>query len=477
MTANPFAGAGRIGWMEFWTHLKSPRLIVIVVLLALLIFAVSYGLSQSASPGLGNYMSVAAYGAVRNEGGTNHYVVVGWLADQRGLPKADASLAIYVQDYTLPPVNQTGTYVTTVTTNTSGFAEYDTGTILQENKTYAMRYGEMGIGTASFYPRPGATFSFGRFTYGYSSGPYGTDSSYTFQVMTTDGYPASGADIYFDGNLTGHPDANGFYMGKLAAGTHTLNVTYEGYSESQTLQGYSSGPAYENGADAVLVGLVGTFMGLILPIMAIAVSFDAIARERAQGSLEVLLARRVRREGVVLGKFLGAFTAIAVPVVGVLLAGIAAVTSMSGRAPTTVFAVAVFGASLFLVAVYVLLMLLFSTLAKSVGTAVVFGVVTWLFFNLLFSFVTTFLMLSMGGFYYSSEFYTTLLTAYLLDPNMIYQMIMGATIPMTGGSGFGYGLVIPTGYLELSTILIAAGVWIVVPLVITMYVFRKKAES
>ena len=317
----------------------------------------------------------------------------------------------------------------------------------------------------------------GRFAYGSSSGPFGTESSYSFQVMTTDGYPATAADVYLDDNLTGHPDANGFFSGPLPEGDHTINITYNGYGQSSQLQAMpSSGPQYENGADAVLIGLANGFMGLILPVMAIAVSFDAIARERTQGSLEILLARRVSREGILAGKFLGTFAAIALPVVAVLLAGVAIVTSVSGRAPTTTFALAVFGASLFLVAVYVLLMLLFSSLAKSVGTAVVFGVVTWLFFNLVFSFITTFLLLSSGGLYFSSSFYSTLLTTYLFDPNTVFQLILGATVPTTGGGGL-YGIVIPTGYLATEAIALAAVLWIAIPLVLTLLVFRKKAES
>lgn len=482
MSGNPFAGAARIGWMEFWSHLKSPRLIILVVLLSLLMFGVAYGMTQT-SPGFTNYASLNVYPAIRNESGTNHYIAIGWVADSRGVPKSGASVAVYLQDPSNPSFNGTGTLITSLQTNASGFVSYEVGTTLPENVSYAMQYGSFGFGSAFFgsaqsppWP-PDATFQVGRFSYGTSSGPFGTESSFSFQVMTTDGYPGAAADVYLDGNLSGHPDANGFYSAPLPEGSHTVNITYNGYEQSSELQAMpSGGPQYENGADAVLIGLVGGFLGLVLPIMAIAVSFDAIARERAQGSLELLLARRVRREGILAGKFLGAFAAIALPVVAVLLAGVAVVTSVSGRAPTTTFALAVFGASLFLVAVYVLLMLLFSSLAKSVGTAVVFGVVTWLFFNLIFSFITTFLLISSGGYTFSQSFYSTLLTTYLFDPNMVFQLILGATVPTTGGGGI-YGFVIPTGYLGVEAIVLAAVLWIAIPLVLTILIFRKKAES
>ncbi len=486
MSGNPFVGTARIGWMEFWTHLKSPRLIICVVLLALVMFGVAYGMTQRASPGPGTYTSINVYPAIRNESGTNHYLAVGWVADERGVPQSGISVDIYLQDWRKPSFNGTGTLLTSLATNTSGFVSYDAGTTYPENVSYAMqyvRYGTTVMGSASFgspqYPPwgPNATFQTGRFSWGSTSGPFGTETSYPFQVMTTDGLPATAADVYLDGNLTGHPDANGYFSRPLPAGNHWVNITYGGYVQSTPLQGTTTtGPEYTNGADAVLIGLVGSFMGLILPVMAIAVSLDAIARERAQGSLELLLVRRVRREGILAGKFLGAFTAIALPVIVVLLAGIAVVTSVSGRAPTTTFALAVFGASFFLIAVYVLLMLLFSSLAKSVGTAVVFGVVAWLFFNLIFSFITEFLLLSSGGFYFSSSFYTTLLTTYLFDPNTVFQLILGAAVPATGGGGL-YGIVIPTGYLAVEVIALAAVLWIAVPFVLTIFVFRRKAES
>ncbi len=478
MSGNPLAGAARIGWMEFRSHLKSPRLIILAVLLALLVFGVSYGMTQPISGGNTNYATLSVYPAIRNESGVDHYLVVGWVADQRGVPQTDVAVSVFFQNYSNPPTDPRGTYIATVHTNSSGFALYDIGTREPVNASYAMEYADHGFSAVTF-SRLGtnATFIVG-FT-GTSSyyGPYGGQTTFALQAMRLDGYPASGASVYLDGNWTGSLDSNGFYSMPVPEGSHLVNVSYRGYQETYPVSASPMGGAvYENGADAVLLNLVGSFMGLILPIMAIAVSFDAIARERAQGSLELLLARRVRREGILAGKFVGAFAAIAVPLVAVLLGGIAVVTALSGRAPTGTFAVAVFGASLFLVAVYVLLMLLFSSLARSVGTAVVFGVVLWLFFTLIFSFITSFILLTSGGYYFSPGFYSTLLTAYLFDPNLVYQLILGAAIPTTG-AGSPFGFVNPTGYMSVGTILLAAALWIAVPLVLTILVFRRKAES
>ena len=58
----------------------------------------------------------------------------------------------------------------------------------------------------------------------------------------------------------------------------------------------------------------------------------------------------------------------------------------------------------------------------------------------------------------------------------VFQLILGATVPTTGGGGL-YGIVIPTGYLATEAIALAAVLWIAIPLVLTLLVFRKKAES
>lgn len=474
MNRNPFAGTARVGWMEFRAHLKSPRLIVLVVLVALLVLGVSYGASQSPTSTFSTTPSLSVHAAIRNESGTDHYLIVAWLADVRGVPRSGVSVSIYSSTFVSPYGGTNETYIGAQDTNGTGFVVFDLGTSVPANVSYMLRSGGQFMGMMGFSTSPtNATFTAAVGTAS-SYSPLGSVSVTTVHVMTSDGYPATGASVLLDGALQGHPDANGFYSMSLPEGEHTLNVTYQGYSESYFVFGHaSSGPTYENGADFVLLMMSLTFLPLVLPIAAIAVSFDAIARERAQGTLEVLLARRVRREGVVMGKFLGAFTAVAVPVALVLLAGVGVLTWVSGKTPTTTLAVTVLVSSLFLVAVYTLLMLLFSTLAKSVGTAVVFGVVVWLFFALFFSVLTTLLFVSTGGSLLDPGVYNALLATQLLDPNMIFQMLVGLALPVTGGSS---GL-ISTGYLSPASIVAAGVAWIVVLLLLTVWVFRRKAES
>ncbi len=481
MTGNPFSGLGRVGWMEFWSHLKSPRLIVLVALFALLVFGASYGLSQTPSFGPSNSAFLAGHPAIRNESGVNHYFVVAWDGDIRGTPQGGKTFSVYAANLT-PFGPQDRQLLANLTTNATGWISLDVTASYSENTTFVIESASssqgqpfgMEMSYVFFDPTLlNRTFSASGVGTSYSSGPMGTESLFYTHVTTIEGFPATAADVYLNDTLVGHPDENGFVSASLPPGPHTIRIAFGAYEETYPVSGQPDyGPVYQTGADYVLLTLT-SFLSLLLPIAAIAVSFDAVARERAQGSLEVLLARKVRREGIATGKFLGAFAAVALPVSAVLLAGVGILTWASGKSPTGSLVGAVIVGSLFLVAVYVLIMLIFSTVAKSVGTAVIFGVVVWFFFNVIFSFLTVFIMFSSGGSFFDPATYRLLVTVQLFDPNTVYQMLVSLAVPSTGGTG---GLV-PTGYITASSVVVAAVAWVVVLLVVALVVFRKRAES
>jgi len=147
------------------------------------------------------------------------------------------------------------------------------------------------------------------------------------------------------------------------------------------------GPLLPIGPDLAVFFMIG-FISLIVPIFSIVVAFDAVSKERVQGTLDLLLSRPVSRTGVLLGKFLGAFAAVAFPVSVVIPAGLAAISLHTGQAPSAVFAATFYAMTLLIVAYYVLLQIIFSTLAKTSGTAVLYGVLLWLLFNVLYGIVT-----------------------------------------------------------------------------------------
>src|SRR5207237_3006120 len=114
-----------------------------------------------------------------------------------------------------------------------------------------------------------------------------------------------------------------------------------------------SSPFFTVGPDFRLLILAAGFATFVIPIFAVVVTFDAISKERVQGTLDLLLSRPASRVGTLLGKFLGTFTAVAVPVTLVTLVGIAVLTAVSGKGPTRGFALAFPGVRFVLLAFYI----------------------------------------------------------------------------------------------------------------------------
>jgi len=220
--------------------------------------------------------------------------------------------------------------------------------------------------------------------------------------------------------------------------------------------------------DATLFFLSAVFLYLIVPIFAIVVTFDAVSKERVQGTLDLLLSRPVSRSGVLLGKFLGSFAAVAFPVTLVNLVGLGVITATSGESPSGGFATAFLGFTLLLIAFYVLLQIIFSTLAKTSGTAVLFGVLLWLLFNLLYNVLTLAIGALLGD---PAARFQFQLYAGLGNPSAIYQQLVLLYAPLNL-TGFLGGTAIGGDVLGA-----AAAVWLVVLLVLALWVFERKAAA
>ena len=62
------------------------------------------------------------------------------------------------------------------------------------------------------------------------------------------------------------------------------------------------------------------FIGVLMSFFAILFTFDAIAEERARGTLSLMMSNTVSRGQVLLGKYLGAFLTLMVPLtIGILM--------------------------------------------------------------------------------------------------------------------------------------------------------------
>jgi ABC-type transport system involved in multi-copper enzyme maturation permease subunit len=139
--------------------------------------------------------------------------------------------------------------------------------------------------------------------------------------------------------------------------------------------------AYKQGANYAL-NLVLTFTSMFSPILAIALTFDTIVGERTRKSIELILSKPVSRYEIFIGKFFGAFLSIAIVYMVVVTIGYCIVIAISGRFPTVHdvgIAYSAVGLILLGAACWVILILLFSTIFKTIVSALIFSVLTWLF--------------------------------------------------------------------------------------------------
>jgi len=249
-----------------------------------------------------------------------------------------------------------------------------------------------------------------------------------------------------------------------------LNVTYGGDTETfpivvrqpQTVLPFQLGP------DFVLYFVATVLMGLFAPIVAIALSYDAMSKERAQGSLELLLVRPASRTGLAVGKFLGTFLSVGLPILGVAIGALAGVAAVTGKWPDLRFDATFLLATLGLIALYVLLMQIFSTLAKGAGTAILYAILVWLVFNVLWNFVYLAVSAALrieGG---TPEAFTLSSLMLLFNPTGVFQLTLAAALPPSlAGFGSSYQLPDWTGPA-------AFVVWLVVLLVLAVLAFQKK---
>lgn len=459
-----FKGLFIVAKRDLWANLRSIRMILITIIMVLATFGAVYGLSGISGPGPTQEAYLWAHPG-RNSSGSN--LVAIWVSDAFG----NAKVGVKVHLGALSKSGGPPTEIANTTTNSQGFANF-TGLVQDTPYTITTDVTPGGVtetlGFPRFFPH-NFTVNFGQLDLARD----GTNGNIDVHVMDIRGNPAVGAQVRANDTVLGTTDTRGFFTAKLNPGQYLLSVAYLGEAQ-QVTQVYVNSPrpsGLSSGPDFVVFFLAFFLMGFLGPIMAVALSYDAVAKERFQGSMELLLVRPASRLGLALGKFLGTLATVAVPILGPVLAGAGVLTAITGKAPSSGFMLAFVAASLVLLALYVLITQVFSTVARSPGTAVLAGVLVWLFFNVLYS-VVTFLVLSglhieLG----SQEGLRIISISLLLNPTGVFQALLSLSAPSSlQGSA-------PTSFLGLPlwTAPVAAAAWLIVLLILAVEVFRRRA--
>ena len=124
------------------------------------------------------------------------------------------------------------------------------------------------------------------------------------------------------------------------------------------------------------------FLSFFIPIIGIALGFDAINGERASGNLSRLLSQPLYRDSVVNGKFLAGLVTLAILVTSIVLLVAGMGLRMIGVPPTAeeiLRLVAFIFVSIIYGAFWMSLSVLFSVLFKRIATAALASIALWIF--------------------------------------------------------------------------------------------------
>lgn len=493
----PLTGWLPVAFKEGRATLLSPRLLIIAALLALAVLAGTYAIAPGAGGGAGAPAQLA-YGFTY-------------------FPDLDASnpaLGLLVATPTGEAMEGQEVHLASVTFRRTGPDEFE---ILETKRTDATGWARFE-GLVERYPDAQLTLVLGEsertYAYAFTASdavgeplenrgqmashltPLGGQFDrqvYSFVFVDMQGEPLMGADVFilrlsddldfdpwsgeepeggWEPYHNGTTDGRGFYLRSepLESGEYAVRVALGDLSDHDFFGFFASPNPLTAGPDGVLAFAGLVFLPLLLPIMALVLAYDAVARERSEGSLDLLLSKPVSRLGVALGKLAGAFGTMALPVVAVLLSAAALVWVLTGESPTPSFLGGLLGTALFLLLAYTLLFLAVSANVRNLGTALLVSILLFLlfaFFWSLISFVIASLLASPG----SVAWFQIVVGLGLATPTGVYQQLLTLFLPALLGGFFGpfggAGQAVPWSWIAVS----GAG-WVGVPLALFLWAMK-----
>jgi Cu-processing system permease protein len=220
------------------------------------------------------------------------------------------------------------------------------------------------------------------------------------------------------------------------------------------------------GIEVTIASLVSLVIYLV-PLIALILGFDAIVGERERGSLDLLMSMPLTRLELIFGKFFGLFLALACStIIGFGLAGLLLATQV----PLTalyhyigfVFSAVLLGAAFLSLAVMV------SVFAHDRGRASSAAIGLWFFFVLVFDLLLLGALV-LGGGQWGSDLFPYLL---LLNPADVFRIanIFGVEEVRTM---YGLTTVFPEKLANAGVLGGVMVLWIVMPLIIAVWRFRK----
>jgi len=194
------------------------------------------------------------------------------------------------------------------------------------------------------------------------------------------------------------------------------------------LQNSQSTFAVQNADDGIIRLAYFTFF--VVSMAAIAVSVDSFHKERQSNTLNMLLARPVNRETIVLGKALGLSLVVGIPAFLAQILGLYFMTS-AGETPSLGGMIAFLIFAQLMIFTMITFQLCLAVSAKTGSDVVIYGLGAWLLFAVVWTLIVYTISFAIGvdinaeNFENDSNYQTFASRIGLLNPGIVYQMAVG----------------------------------------------------
>ena len=228
------------------------------------------------------------------------------------------------------------------------------------------------------------------------------------------------------------------------------------------------------GFEDTIITLMSIYI-LLIPIIAIMLGFSTIAGEAEAGSLSVVLSYPVKRIEVLLGKFLGLGSVLAVtPIIGFGLSGII-ISVVIGTGKGFAFLTFI-GMAIVLGLMYLSLIICFSALVKTRVKAMAVGVALF-FWAMIYGVIVMALFLGTGGdlnklFTGEISYPEWLWGSTIFSPGDLNQLAVVKAYDIK--EAMGASLEGSPDWMSLPFLLIVQLIWIIIPLILAYYFFKRR---
>ena len=278
-------------------------------------------------------------------------------------------------------------------------------------------------------------------------------------VSSLNGSVPSGLSLYINNSYAGSPNQYGFIV---AYGIGNVTIKYG----NNTLPLAHLSPINSISSinvKSLINSVASSLITFFVPIAGIIAGYDSIAKDKVSGALELIISRPVKRETIYWAKTLGTFISILILfLISIIIFYITALNY--GLVLSILNLIAIFVSVAFLSFIFILIESFSGFFSKSLSTPIIWGIVIWIFFNMIYSIITLGVALATSTNILSLEFIKLSNIVGLGNPIDVAKFITYFSLPNAETLVYG---------INLNIVVVASILWVIIPTMIYLYLMRK----